>query len=374
MGALAATLLALLVPMPASAAVTMFFHSNQVATLVATGTTWDTISCEGYQFTYTRDKLFTGGIGMTNPIGRTVRVPWPQGVEAQAVTVGPTMGGARMTVARVDGGVFALPAITFKLLANTAGAGATLEIMPMRNGEDLLNDPVFFQASGYYGSSFSYTTSTPAYLGTTAALTNGDAYKIGLYVDFALTALTLETSTPASNHAPTDLQLSNTAVLENEPAGTWIGTLDTVDPDAGDSFTYTLVAGAGSADNNLFQIVGSDLYTAASFNYETRSNCSIRVETEDQGLLATQKVFTIGILDVDEPPPAFDHTSGPAAGGMVLRWYGLPNHRYAVHVSTNLLEGFTVAQSNLPADLVQNCYTDDAPSSAQRFWKITTEP
>jgi hypothetical protein len=34
---------------------------------VAAGVTWDTISSNGHLFTYTRDKLFTGGTG-TDPI------------------------------------------------------------------------------------------------------------------------------------------------------------------------------------------------------------------------------------------------------------------------------------------------------------------
>ena len=61
-------------------------------------------------------------------------VPWPQGVEAQAVTVPPpgvTDYKARITLQRVDGAVFDLTAFTAKLLANTAGAGADFEIMPL---------------------------------------------------------------------------------------------------------------------------------------------------------------------------------------------------------------------------------------------------
>jgi hypothetical protein len=37
------------------------------------------------------------------------------------------------------------------------------------NGEDGWNDPLYFNASGYYGNTFSYDES-PNYLGTTAAL------------------------------------------------------------------------------------------------------------------------------------------------------------------------------------------------------------
>jgi hypothetical protein len=177
----------------APGATVVFFDDAQIATPVASGVTWDTISSNGYLFTYTRDKLFTGGIG-PDPIGRTVRVPWPAGVEAQAVTTPPpgvTDYKARLTLQRVDGEVFDLTAFTAKLLANTAGAGADFEIMPKLRGEDGFNDPLYFNANGYYGSSFSYDT-TPNYLGSTALLKGFDEYVITLYVDYALTALTLE--------------------------------------------------------------------------------------------------------------------------------------------------------------------------------------
>ena len=171
-----------------------FFDPSQVAVDVASGVTSDTISSDGHLFTYTRDKLFTGGLG-GGPIGRAVRVPWPQGVEAQAVTTPPpgvTDHHARLTIQRVDGDVFDLTSFTAELLANTAGAGGSIEIMPLRDGQDGLGDPVMFNVTGYYGQSFSFNESTPAYLGNTSLLKGFDTYKVNLYVDFALTSLTLE--------------------------------------------------------------------------------------------------------------------------------------------------------------------------------------
>lgn len=356
----------------AGAGVTVFFNSNQVAELVATGTTWDTISSEGYLFTYTRDKLFTGGVGLTNPVGRFVVVNWPSGVQAQAVTAGPQPGGAQITIARVDGELFDMPAFTFKLLANTAGAGASLEIMPILNGEDGLNNPLYFDATGYYGGQFSYDT-TPSYLGSTAALTNYEAYKIKLYVDFAFIALTLDSIAPNMNHAPTDLWASNTSVFENEPAGTLVGTLSTIDPDAGDAFTYALVAGPGSEDNGMFSVSGSNLLAGAMFDFEARSNYSIRVASTDQGLLSTQQVFVIDVLDVDETP-VFYAPSIPAEGSVVLQWNSVTNHVYNIYCATDLVSGFAVLQSNIPATPAVNTYTDSVHGVARRFWVITTVP
>jgi hypothetical protein len=173
----------------AGAATVVFFDESQVAVPVASGVTWDTISCRGYLFTYTRDKLFTGGIG-SDPIGRPVRVPWPEGVEAQAVTV-PPIAKPEIVVARVDGALFDLTAFSAKLLGNTGGAGAKFEVMPTLGGEDAWNDPAEFQATGYYGQTFSYDETSPSYIGNTSLLKDFDSYKISIYVDFAGTALTL---------------------------------------------------------------------------------------------------------------------------------------------------------------------------------------
>ena len=102
----------------ARAVTTIFFNSSQTTNLVSTNATSDTISTEGYLFTYTRDKFFTGGT--TNPPGRYVRIFWPDGLEAQYVTT--ITNKAKITVRRVDGAVFDLTAFSAKLLASP-GAG-----------------------------------------------------------------------------------------------------------------------------------------------------------------------------------------------------------------------------------------------------------
>lgn len=208
-------MLACLLPPAATAGVTVFFDPAQVATPVETGTTFDTISCEGYLFTYTRDKLFTGGGPV--PIGRGVRVPWPAGVEAQYVTAGPNPGKAQITVQRVDGGVFDLTSFTAHLLGN-AGAGRAIEIVPMLGGQEPLNDPLPFDVSGNYGMDFSYDTSPNPY-GTTAALVNYDAYVINLTLDYALNALTLtDPSAPSAVDTEPPTPAAGELLLSPNPA------------------------------------------------------------------------------------------------------------------------------------------------------------
>src|SRR5436190_17848218 len=97
------------------------------------------------------------------------------------------------------------------------------------------------------------------------------------------------------NEAPTDIALSASSIAENQPSGTTVGTFSTTDPDAGDTFTYALVAGTGSTDNGSFSITGNTLKTSASFDYETKNSYSIRVRTNDGGTptLNFEKVFTV---------------------------------------------------------------------------------
>lgn len=219
-------LAALFISPACRAETTVFFDISQHTNLVSWGTTSDTIGSEEYLFTVTRDKLFTGGVGLTNPIGRYIRVPWPDGMEAQAVTSGPNPTEARIDIRRADGQPFAIQSFTAQLLANTGGAGAAWEIMPLLNGEDGVPNPFVFDATGYGGRQFMYNTPQPS---------GFDEYKMTLYVDFALMSLTVVDASPPKPNInvvcvdATTIQLSWPAnavgyVLEfatNLPAQVW---------------------------------------------------------------------------------------------------------------------------------------------------------
>jgi len=112
----------------------------------------------------------------------------------------------------------------------------------------------------------------------------------------------LQFSVTVSNQAPTDISLSANTVAENAAINTVVGTLSTTDPDAGDTFTYTLVAGTGGDDNASFNISGTSLRTSASFNYESKSSYTVRVRSTDAGSLYFEKAFTITVTNVNETP------------------------------------------------------------------------
>ena len=109
-------------------------------------------------------------------------------------------------------------------------------------------------------------------------------------------------TTPAPNHAPTDIALSNAAIAENNTAGATVGTLSATDADAGDTFTFSLVSGTGDTDNASFGITGTALTLTGVANFEVKNSYSVRVRVTDAGGLTFEKPFTIGITDVNEPP------------------------------------------------------------------------
>ena len=106
------------------------------------------------------------------------------------------------------------------------------------------------------------------------------------------------------NSAPISVSLSPDTVPENEPIGTVVGILSTVDPDEGDVHTYQLVPGEGSADNALFSIDGATLKTAAVLDFESQSVYQIRVRSTDTFGLSVEQTLQVIVSDVNEAPTA----------------------------------------------------------------------
>lgn len=99
------------------------------------------------------------------------------------------------------------------------------------------------------------------------------------------------------NESPTDILLSSNTVYEGLPAGTSVGILTSIDPDAGDLHTYSLVAGDGDADNASFQLIGDELQTTTVFDYDAQNVFHIRLSTTDNGSgsLIFEKEFIVNV-------------------------------------------------------------------------------
>ncbi len=146
------------------------------------------------------------------------------------------------------------------------------------------------QSTGSYGSKVDATTRG----GTTPYSADGETASIAV---------------SSVNDLPQNISLDSTSVLENQVAGTTVGTFSTTDVDNVDTFTYTLVAGAGDTDNGSFSIAGSDLVTAESFDLETKVSYDILVRTQDSGFATKEVAFTIIIGNVNEAPTDISITS-----------------------------------------------------------------
>ncbi|MBB2683379.1 metal-binding protein [Rhizobium sophoriradicis] len=111
----------------------------------------------------------------------------------------------------------------------------------------------------------------------------------GVY-DFATQTFT------STNNAPTNIQLSKTALSEDTPIWTTVGLLSAKDAD-GDALSYTLLDGAG----DHFRLKGNRIVTSKALDYETAKSHTIKVAVSD-GKVTVEKDITINVLDVNEAP------------------------------------------------------------------------
>lgn len=119
---------------------------------------------------------------------------------------------------------------------------------------------------------------------------------------------TFTVTVTGSNHAPTDITLTTSSIAEDQPAGSTIGTLGAVDPDGGQTHTFSL-AGSGCGggpfpSNAAFSIVGSALRTAIALDFETTTSYTLCVRAIDSGdpSATYDEALTIAIIDANDPP------------------------------------------------------------------------
>ena len=94
------------------------------------------------------------------------------------------------------------------------------------------------------------------------------------------------------NSAPTDIILSNATVSNHAPVGTLVGTLAAVDPDVGDTHTFSLLDNAGghfAISTNQLYLANATMLSAGSYN--------VTVQTTDSGGLTFDKLFAITVTD-----------------------------------------------------------------------------
>jgi hypothetical protein len=102
------------------------------------------------------------------------------------------------------------------------------------------------------------------------------------------------------NEPGTDITLTPNVVAEGLTPPAEVGVLATLgNPETGETFTYALAGGDGSADNGKFAIVGDKLYTTQAFDFAVQSIFYIRVKSTDSGVpaAAVEKQLVVNALD-----------------------------------------------------------------------------
>jgi parallel beta-helix repeat protein len=103
---------------------------------------------------------------------------------------------------------------------------------------------------------------------------------------------------PPTNQAPTSVALNGNFVTENSSGGVVLGSLSAVDPNSGDTHSFTLVDSAGGR----FAISGNQVVVAAGANldYEAANSHTIVVRATDSGGLSLDKTFIINVGNLNE--------------------------------------------------------------------------
>ncbi len=140
-------------------------------------------------------------------------------------------------------------------------------------------------------SAFNFETATPL----SVRIRTTDSF--GLWAESVLSF-----SVSNVNEIPTNISSSVTTTPENVTIGSAITQFTSTDPDIADSFTYTLVSGTGSTNNNLFAISNDQLTAASNIDFESTPSLSVRIRSTDAGGLSVEKTFTINVTDANDPP------------------------------------------------------------------------
>ncbi len=119
------------------------------------------------------------------------------------------------------------------------------------------------------------------------------------------TDLTVTIAVTDVNETPTSITVTGAQTIAENATGT-VASLAVVDPDVGETQTYSIV---GGADQSHFVISGTDLVVSTPFDFETQGGtASVTLRATDNGGLFVDQTITIAVTDVNEAPTAVSVT------------------------------------------------------------------
>lgn len=168
------------------------------------------------------------------------------------------------------------------------------------------------------------------------------------------------------NDAPYRIDISSADLFENSP-GAVVGSLITIDPDAADGHTYTMLS--GSSD---FEIVGDQLKlkdgVALDFeNPPPAADLNFVIKATDSTGLSVEQSLTVNLLDANEAPLAVNDTattlaSSPLVISNVLDNDSDPDVGDGIYVS-----GFDASVALGSVSLTGNTFSYDGSASDVLF-------
>ncbi|MCB9188579.1 MAG: tandem-95 repeat protein [Flavobacteriales bacterium] len=100
-------------------------------------------------------------------------------------------------------------------------------------------------------------------------------------------------------NAPYDMTVDTLFVYEDNELGEKVGTIQTLDYDPYDEFTYSLISGSGDEDNAQFSISDNVIYIETKTNYDIKQYYNLRVEVMDMYGLTYEEAFVVEVLEVE---------------------------------------------------------------------------
>jgi hypothetical protein len=142
-----------------------------------------------------------------------------------------------------------------------------------------------------------------------------------------------------SNAPPSSLEIRTPTVIPENipnqaPTGIW---LRTTDSDYGETFAYSFVLGPGDSGNALFVITNNIfIRTASDLDYETDSNYTVRIQSEDLGGNSIVTNFMINVADVAESTHPIHSFSLSPSNQLTFGWLSETQNAFLLQYSETL--------------------------------------
>jgi hypothetical protein len=381
--------------------------SNQSATagqptLTAIGTFSTTDPNPGQSFTYSLSGVNAGLFAVDNSTGtletNTIFLNTVQQFYQLDVQSTDTLGGSFTKTFTITINPSTSPPTDISLSNTTLSAGlpggttlGTLKTVDPNAGQSFS-----YSLGGPYAGLFTVdstgTIKTAAVFLNTAPVTYSLQVQTVDTLNLSFTKTFLITVNP-STVGPTDISLSNQSVIAGQPAGTVIGVFGTSDPNAGQSFTYTL----GGVNASAFAVDNTTgtLKTNGIFLNTTVQTVSLQVKSTDTFGMSFTKTFTITLNPSTTSPTdiSLSHQSANAGQpvGTIVGFLGTtdPNSgqsfsysvsgpdagSFTVNNTTGALETSTVFQNHaVQTAQIQVKSTDTLGLSFSKTFSITINP